>query len=150
MDDQLINLLHKHEPNGRIAFITLNNNESIVKSMVSKIQEHSMHGMVFYLEHDVMGHENDLEIWYTVQRAVELELTTFVLILPQGYSMRVIEYVLASSLNSIGHTWVTINLNRKYLVYLQDQPIIINNVCVHKTLKREEAGKFLHNQDSKM
>lgn len=148
LDDQLINLLHKYESNGRIAFIALHINENVVESMVGKIRKYGMQGMVFYLKHDVMDHDIDLEIWYTIQRAIELELTTIVLILPQEYSMRVIEYALANNLNNIGHTWVTINLNKKHLVYFQDQPIILNNIRVDKIFKREEAWKFVNSQNS--
>ena len=152
VDDQLVRLLRKHDPDGRIAVFTLQTqNESIVENMVrEKIRENGMQGMVFYFDHDVMKGEDDLQIWYIIQRAVELKLTTFALLLPQEYSMRVIEFVLATDLNNIDFTWMTINLSPKHLVYLQDQPITINNIEIQRSFKTEEFVKYVnHHKDLK-
>ena len=144
-------MLKKLAPNERIAFLTQQPHSSCMRNtmnrMVDKIRQQQMHSMVFYLDQDVLeGFTNDLQLWYSIQRAVELEMTVFVLILPRKYSMRVIEFISVTGLDSLGFTWVTIGLTPKDLQLLKKRPVNFNNIGIQRTLKREQVKKILNGQ----
>eukprot|EP00111_Clytia_hemisphaerica_P002813 TCONS_00007944-protein len=129
--DQLVEILHNFEVGMRIAVLTnlpRDTDTKDVTKLVSKIDSNGMRAVHLNLE-DV---KDVSSIWYTINRSVELKLTTFVLLMPPFCSMLVIDVALSKHLTDKDQSWIAVNLNKKNKVALMRERFHVNNLLIRK------------------
>ena len=134
--DQLVEILHNYEEGGRIAILTnlpQIANMTDVSNLVRKIDSNGMRAVHFNLE-DI---KDVSSIWYTINRAIELKLTTFVLLMPSFYSMLVISVALNKLLTNKHQSWIAVNLNKKDKTELTRERFHVNNLVIRKESRNQ-------------